>query len=332
MNLRGVKRYRDRRDIIPDLSKGLLRFESENVDFLTSHFLDENTDARGGGLTARKKMEIFLRYVSDPGFQSGVANDMGVERSTVSRTFSSVLDKIVSKSEDWIKFPRTIEDMDQAKADWASKFRIPTVIGAIDCTHVHIMKPSEFGDEYVNRKGKTTINIQMTCDANEKITSVDAQWPGSVHDGRIWRVSGIQDVVRRYDGDVCLLGDSGYGITPWLLTPFDEPRNARERNYNSTHAQERVIIERVFGQMKRRFPILSSQVRIAVKNVPNLVISCAVLHNVAKHLNDPWEVEDGIENGVAEENVPLYNLDRNEVINRRRGQQKRLEISNNLMM
>jgi len=61
MNLRGVKRYRDRRDISPDLSKVLLRFESENVDFLTSHFLDENTDARGGVLTARKKMEIFLR-------------------------------------------------------------------------------------------------------------------------------------------------------------------------------------------------------------------------------------------------------------------------------
>ncbi|XP_057670171.1 putative nuclease HARBI1 [Diorhabda carinulata] len=228
---------------------------------------------------------------------------MGIERSTVSRTFSSVLDKIVSKSEDWIKFPRTIEDMDQANADWASKFRIPTVIGAIDCTHVHIIKPSEFGDD------------------------VDAQWPGSVHDGRIWRVSGIQDVVRRYDGDVCLLGDSGYGITPWLLTPFDEPRNARERNYNSTRAQERVIIERVFGQMERRFLILSSQIRIAVENVPNLVISCAMLHNVAKHLNDAWEEEDGIENGVAEENVPLYNLDRNEVINKRRDQQKRLEIS-----
>ena len=28
------------------------------------------------------------------------------------------------------------------------------------------------------------------------------------------RLSGIQDVVRRYDGDICLLGDSGSGITP----------------------------------------------------------------------------------------------------------------------
>ena len=109
---------------------------------------------------------------------------------------------------------------------------------------------------------------------------------------RIWRLSGIQDVVCRYDGDICLLGDSGYGITTWLLTPFDKPRNAREWNFNSTHAQERVIIERVFGQLKRRFPILSSQVRIAVKNVPKLVISCALLHNIAKHFNDAWEVED----------------------------------------
>ena len=111
-----------------------------------------------------------ILYISDPGYRSGVAKDIGVERSTVSRTFSSVLDQIVAKSEEWI---------------------IPTAIGAVDCTHVHIMKPSEFGDEYVNRKGKTTINVQMTCDANEKITSVDAKWPGSVHDSRIW-LNGIR--------------------------------------------------------------------------------------------------------------------------------------------
>ena len=73
--------------------------------------------------------------------------------------------------------PRTIKDMDKAKTDWTSKFCIPTAIYAVDCTHVHIMKPSEFGDEYVNRKGKTKTNFQMTCDANEKFTSVDVQWP-----------------------------------------------------------------------------------------------------------------------------------------------------------
>jgi len=42
--LHGVKHYRDRRNIFPDLSKGL-RFKSENVNFIITYFLDENTDA-----------------------------------------------------------------------------------------------------------------------------------------------------------------------------------------------------------------------------------------------------------------------------------------------
>jgi hypothetical protein len=52
-----------------------------------------------------------------------------------------------------------------------------------------------------------------------------------------------------------LFGDIGYGITPWLLTPYDEVISAQEQHFNRVHAQERVIIERVFGQIKRRFPI-----------------------------------------------------------------------------
>ena len=133
LKLCGVKHYRVQRNISSDLSKRLLRFENESANFITTYFLDENTDARGGGLMARKKIENFLRYVSNPGYQSGVANDIGVE-STVNETFSSVLDQIVAKSEDWIKFPCSIEDMDKAKTDWTSKFRIPTAIGAVDCT------------------------------------------------------------------------------------------------------------------------------------------------------------------------------------------------------
>lgn len=331
MNLRNVKQYGNRQNISVDLSKKLLRFESESVDFITNYFLEENAETRGAALPARKKIEIFLRYISDPGFQSGVAVDVGVDRSTVCKTFAFVLDSIVNKSQDWIKFPSKVEDMDQAKADWASRFRIPTVIGAIDCTHVLIQKPSAFGDEYVNRKGKASINVQMTCDANEKITSVDAQWPGSVHDSRIWRLSGVQEVVRRFDGDVCLLGDSGYGITPWLLTPYSEVRNAQERQFNLIHAQERVIIERVFGQIKRRFPILSSQVRIALEKIPKLIIACVVLHNISKHLNDAWDFPDPYEDDVNENNdISDENIDRNEVRIRRRGQQKRSQISVNL--
>ncbi|CAH1959350.1 unnamed protein product [Acanthoscelides obtectus] len=45
-------------------------------------------------------------------------------------------------------------------------------------------------------------------------------------------------------------------------------------------------MERCFGQLKQRFPILHNKIRIDTEKVPSLVMSCLILHNVAKHLND----------------------------------------------
>lgn len=328
MHLRETKVYKIRRSISPVRCKQLLRFQDESVNFITDYFLDDHFDNRGGALSNRMKMEIFLRYISDPGFQSGVAVDIGVHRTTVCKTFSEVLDKITEKSHHWIKFPSTAVDLNDAREEWSARFRIPTAIGALDCTHIEIKTPNNFKDEYVNRKGKITINVQGTCDAAEKFTSIDAQWPGSVQDSRIWRQSIIQETLRQYDGTYCLIGDSGYGISPWLMTPFKPPQNDLERHYNLIHAQDRVIIERVFGQLKQRFPILKNKVRVSLDKVPKIVVCCAVLHNISKHLNDGWDYDFEENNELLiEDNANGHVLDRNELRIRQRGQQKRDNIA-----
>ena len=51
-------------------------------------------------------------------------------------------------------------------------------VGAIDACHIEISKPGNQGDEYINRKGWPSLNMQVTVDANEKITSFDCSWPG----------------------------------------------------------------------------------------------------------------------------------------------------------
>lgn len=291
MPVRNRKIYSVRREIDLHNCKQLLRFDIENVDYLAAEFLVDS-DTRGGGISRRQQMEIFLRFVGDPGFQSGVAQDIGVHRTTANKTISHVMNRIVAKSNDWIKFPSTAIEINQAKALWQRNFRLPTVIGALDCTHIEILKPGIHGDEYVCRKGYASINVQATCDAAERFTSITAEWPGSVNDGRIWRRCPIREAVSKYDGAVCLLGDSGYGLSPWLITPFKPPQNHRERHYNLIHSRERVVIERCFGQLKKRFPILGNCVRVALNNVPKVIVSCAVLHNVAKHLNDGFEYGD----------------------------------------
>lgn len=77
---REIKVYRPRRNSEQISSYQFFRFSDDSVNFLTNEFLidhddlidDENliqTETRGGALDRKMKMKIFLRSVSDPGFQ-----------------------------------------------------------------------------------------------------------------------------------------------------------------------------------------------------------------------------------------------------------------------
>ncbi|CAH1958597.1 unnamed protein product, partial [Acanthoscelides obtectus] len=102
----------------------------------------------------------------------------------------------VQKSNIWIRFPSSGEDIHNAKNKWQEKFNFTSAIFAIDCTHIPILKPFIHADEYVNRKNFASINVQATCNSNEEFTSVDVSWPGSVHDSRIWKNSDIYNVMK----------------------------------------------------------------------------------------------------------------------------------------
>ncbi|CAH1976452.1 unnamed protein product [Acanthoscelides obtectus] len=118
---------------------------------------------------------ICLRYLGNPGYQQGIGQDLGVSQATLSRTVDKVVNSIVAQSKELIKFPTTNHELMKTKRIWQRIYKFPTAIGVIDCTHIRILKPNRHGDEYINRKGKPTLNVQTTCDAREMFTSVDVK-------------------------------------------------------------------------------------------------------------------------------------------------------------
>jgi hypothetical protein len=117
-NARARKVYKERRAVRDRDCKVVFRFQPENILWLSRYFLDRNEETRGGALTNEQKMKIFLRYVRDPGFQSGVAEDLGVHQTTMSKVIVDIATKIVEKAPWWIKFPSTEEEFEAAIADW----------------------------------------------------------------------------------------------------------------------------------------------------------------------------------------------------------------------
>lgn len=76
-----------------------------------------------------------------------------------------------------------------------------------------------------NRKSYFSLNVQTISDAQLCIRDIVARWPGYVHDSTIF-----QRCERRMffeTGRVprgLLVGDSGYPLKRYLMTPFLNPR------------------------------------------------------------------------------------------------------------
>ena len=140
---RRPKIYRVRRKAHEDDYKKLHRFTKGHVEWISEEFIGFPTgERRGGALSPCQRMEITLRYLGDPGFQIGVALDFGVHQTTVSKVVTETLKRIVEKRNEWIRFPSSQAEVAKAKLSWLNKLGFPSTIGAIDCTHVKIEKPS----------------------------------------------------------------------------------------------------------------------------------------------------------------------------------------------
>ena len=105
--------------------------------------------------------------------------------------------------------------------------------------------------------------------------------------------------------DCWVLGDSGYMLEPWCLTPLPDPQTVPEQRYNSAHSRTRSIVERTIGLLKSRFRCLLGKEKTLLftpERCVTIIIACAVLHNLAVEFNIPYNEEN--ENEDEPVNVP----------------------------
>ncbi|XP_053975576.1 putative nuclease HARBI1 [Hylaeus volcanicus] len=192
----------------------------------------------------------------------------------------------------------------------------PGVIGCIDCTHVAIVAPGINDPEYpehiyVNRKGYRSINVQLVCDPDLRIIHVNARFPGSTHDNYILNNTNILPALKsinEYHGNgFYLLGDSGYPLRPWLLTPINDTRpGTPEAVYSDCLKKARSLIERYNGILKLRFRcLLKHKVLHYNPNTASKIINaCVVLHNMCIQNGLPAPQQDEEKNEV---DLGIYN-------------------------
>lgn len=84
-------------------------------------------------------------------------------------------------------------------------------------------------ERFRSRKGTFALNVQTLSDMDLFIRNLVVRWPGSTHDSTIFDHSYLRahlevDVPKKY----AVLGDSGYPLRSYLMTPFLNPANANQ--------------------------------------------------------------------------------------------------------
>ncbi|XP_060795015.1 putative nuclease HARBI1 [Neoarius graeffei] len=149
------------------------------------------------------------------------------------------------------------------------------------------------------------------------LLNVVARWPGGTHDSFIVQNSSVGiRLQERAVEDGWLIGDQGYPLKPWLMTPLTNPQTQQEQAYNRAHARTRVTIERAIGLLKGRWLCLSragGTLQYRPEKVCSMVMACCVLHNLAirrgvplqdpPRPDDPMHDEERCEEGLAPANA-----------------------------
>ncbi|XP_064176202.1 putative nuclease HARBI1 [Anguilla rostrata] len=74
------------------------------------------------------------------------------------------------------------------------------------------------------------------------------------------------------------------------------PQPGAQQNYNRAHRCTRSVVERGIGQWKRRFHVLHGEIRQTPQKASNIIMACAVLHNICKMRNIPLLPDEGDHN------------------------------------
>lgn len=173
--------------------------------------------------------------------------------------------------------------------------------------------------------------FQVICKEDLSFIHVFTGFPGSVHDSRVFRYSGVQSRCNGADfyGDQHhILVDSAYTLQRHVLRPYrnDGHLTPVQRNHNRTLSNARATIERAIGLLKIRWRILYGIFPMKRRDLmPYVVMACCILHNIC------LIPEASLELNIIPPEAPVYEGHQQPTaLQRRQGLAKRNAIAANL--
>ena len=248
-----------------------------------------------------------------------LAQFIGIGRSTACETVNSVCKAITYHLlSRYMRFPIDKVPVQEIMDEFEGKTGFPQVIGATDGCHIPIICPKDDPEDYHNRKGFYSSNLQGFVDSRLCFQNINISWPGRVHDPRVLTNTAlylkaqvgslVPPVTRKISGveiPPVVLGDPAYTLKPWLMTPYKNAGNLsrKQLGFNNKLSQTGMVLENSFGRLKGRWRCLLKRLDCETDRAPVMMGACCVLHKICEINNEELN-EDCLDN----ENLQIVEL------------------------
>ncbi|XP_023949427.2 putative nuclease HARBI1 [Bicyclus anynana] len=277
-----IDQYRLSKDLFCSLCKDL-----EPIMRRTKH-------QRSSDLSIETKVLTAIYVYAHGSYQKRTGSAQQVAQQTVSSVLAEVTAAMnhINMRKKYIKFPQTPAERDVNKLRFYEQFGIPDVIGCIDATHVAIIRPSIHEERFFCEKNYYSLNVQVICNANMDIISVDASHPGAYHDSFIWSHHPLRPHLEKLSSTeaIWFLGDPAYPISKTMMTPISKASpQTPEAYYNEKHAKAWNTIQKTICVLKARFRCLLAHraLHYQPQVAGSITNACVILHNICNSAKLP---------------------------------------------
>ncbi|XP_071576948.1 putative nuclease HARBI1 isoform X2 [Temnothorax nylanderi] len=255
------------------------------------------------------QQENFKKIIGTPDSYRSVITKFDVGKATAWRAVKRVVKAICKLRSNFIQWP-TEQEAFYTSNRIERKYKFPSVIGAVDGTHIKIPSPKRDSQSYINRKGVHSIQLQVICNDKLEFIHCFAGLPGSVHDMCVFKYSGVQQRCNAeyFPNNMHLLGDSAYTIQKHMMVPYrDNGHLTVEQVYfNKILSSTRMMVERSIGLLKIRWRSLLDKFDMRRTDlIPYYILCCCILHNICLKQEDTFEYPLVIPDNADEELQPL---------------------------
>lgn len=257
-----------------------------------------------GGLPQKSPEEhilCFLWYATNKVCIKDVAIRFCISESTVYGIIERLLDYLCSLLPGEICFP---DDLDLLAGDFEQLCGFPGVIGCIGGTCIntrspaHVLKPSD-------RESLASVRLQAVCDSKCHFMDVFVGPPGDLESESVFLASPLAEELPYWCQDKYhLLGDRGYPLREYLLTPYDDNHGSKglaeqyEVVFNEQHEKTRAKVDDAFRLLRQRFRQLHFLEFVTASKMRRFIMACCVVHNMCVEAGDvelefEWTETDG---------------------------------------